>query len=244
MHRAPGALLLLAAALPSALGAPLPSLTSCGGFKVSPATTRFIDGCGRERFFRGINKVDKSPPYLPSLAVFDAGNSATRGDAALQQSLGFNAIRLGMMWAGAAPTRAGGLNRTYISAVAAISDVFSREYGVATLVDAHQDTLSEAFCDDGAPIWLAHDMAAGAPQPFPLPAGATPCSFGADGRPLGACCTEVSGWADLYLTSAVSYGFQQLYTNATFSDQFAAFWAAAAAACEWPPHVRAPLALG
>ena len=223
--------LLLASALPAAtLCAPLPSLTSCGGFLVDPSTQRVVDKCGRERFFRGANKVEKSPPYYPEPLVFEAGNSATRGDAALQQSLGFNAMRLGCMWAGAAPTRGGGINGSYLSVLAGISATFSDEFGIATLVDAHQDTLSERFCDDGAPIWLAEDMAAGAPQPFPLPASSTPCAFGPDGRPTGDCCSSVSGWADFYLTSAVSFGFQQLYTNATFVDAFAEFFAAVARA--------------
>ena len=214
--------------------APLPSLSTVGcggaGFRVAPSSQRLVDGCGRERLNRGINKVEKTPPYYPDPLIFSAGNSATPGDAALQQSLGWNAMRLGAMWAGVAPVRGGGVNTTYLDVLTGISRVFSAGAGVATLVDAHQDLLSEAFCADGAPIWLAHDMAAGAPQAFPLPVTAASCPFGPDGRPAGNCCGEVSGWADFYSTSAVSFAFQQLYTNRTFSDQFAAFWAAVAAA--------------
>lgn len=118
-------------------------------------------------------------------------------------------MRLGAMWAGVTPTRDGGVNASYLAVLTGISRQFAAGAGVATLVDAHQDLLSEAFCADGAPVWLAHDMAAGAPQAFPLPAAATPCAFGPDGRPAGACCSELSGWADYYSTSAVSFGFQQ-----------------------------------
>jgi endoglycosylceramidase len=246
------ALLLFALApLSTFAAAPLASLSSCGGFLVDPATQRFVDGCGgRQRFFRGINKVEKSPPYFPHPDVFSAGDSATPGDAALQQSLGFNALRLGVMWAGAAPARGGGFNATYLATLTAISTAFGDGYGVNTLVDAHQDLLSEAFCADGAPIWLAHDMAARAPLAFPLPVGGAPCAWDPTGRPAGNCCAiyahagggrgagrlrsrrerQLQGWADYYATSAVSFGFQQLYTNATFSDQFAAFYAAVASA--------------
>lgn len=225
IHRASTVALLaaLAAAVP-----PPPELSSCGGFTVDTTTQRFVDGCGRERFFRGINNVVKSPPYIANTNTFTAGYSLTRGDAALMQSLGFNGLRLGALWAGGAPTRAG-LNASYIAALASVSTTFGDEYGVFTLVDAHQDTLSEAFCDDGAPIWLAHDMAAGAPLAFPLPIAATPCTFGADGRPTGSCC-DVASWTELYASSAVSFAFQQLYNNATFYDQFATFWTALASA--------------
>jgi endoglycosylceramidase len=240
--------LMLCATL--AAGAPpLAALDSCGGFLVDPATQRFVDQCQRERFFRGMNKVEKGPPYLPRTDVFSAGDSATPGDAALQQSLGFNAMRLGVMWAGAAPTRGGGINASYLAAAASIATAFGDGFGVSTLVDAHQDLLSEAFCADGAPIWLAHDMAARAPQAFPLPLG-SPCAFDPTGRPGGNCCAiyahrdgggggararpprrrQLQGWADYYLTSAVSFGFQQLYTNATFSDHFVDFFRAVAVA--------------
>ncbi len=232
--------LLLVAFSSLASAAPLAALSSCGGFLVDPATQRFVDLCGRQRFFRGMNKVEKGPPYFPHPVVFASGDSLTPGDAALQQSLGFNALRLGVMWAGVAPTRGGGFNASYLATLAAISEVFGDGYGVNTLVDAHQDLLSEAFCADGAPIWLAHDMAARAPQAFPLPLASSPCAWDPTGRPAGDCCAiygrlrsggrQLQGWADYYLTSAVSFGFQQLYTNATFATQFAEFYGAVAAA--------------
>jgi len=242
------ALALLSLARRCTAAPPLPELSSCGGFLVNPTTQRFVDLCGRERFFRGMNKVEKGPPYFPHPDTFFPGDSATPGDAALQQSLGFNALRLGVLWAGAAPVRDAGFNATYLATLAAISATFGDGYGVNTLVDAHQDLLSEAFCADGAPIWLAHDMAARAPQAFPLPVGPSPCAWDPTGRPAGNCCAIYAhwgggggarqrvwraaaaqgGWADYYATSAVSFGFQQLYTNATFADQFADFYRAVA----------------
>jgi hypothetical protein len=71
----------------------------------APPQQAFVDGCGRQRLFRGINKVTKTPPYAPPTAAFAPGDSLTPGDAALQQSLGFNGLRLGLLWAGAAPAR-------------------------------------------------------------------------------------------------------------------------------------------
>ncbi len=137
-------------------------------------------------------------------------------------------INASRRWAGVAPTRDGGFDEVYLATLANISSVFADHYGVNTLVDAHQDTLSEAFCDDGAPIWLAHDMAAHAPLPFPQPVLKNTCTFNPDGRPASNCCGRFAGWSDIYGTSSVSFAFQQLYSNRTFSDQFAAFWAAVA----------------
>lgn len=61
MHRlaAMSAALVASATAPVASAAPLPALAACGGggFRVDPKTTRFVDACGRERLFRGINKV-------------------------------------------------------------------------------------------------------------------------------------------------------------------------------------------
>jgi endoglycosylceramidase len=160
-----------------------------------------------------------------------AGASCSGGDAALQQSLGFNALRLGALWAGVSPSRGGGANASYLAVLAGIARAFGSSAGIATLVDAHQDLLSEAFCADGAPAWLAHDMAAaGGGAAFPLPAAPSPCAFGPDGRPAPPCCSQLAGWADYYLTSAVGAAFAQLYTNATFVAAYADFWRATAAA--------------
>ena len=40
------------------------------------------------------------------------------------------------------------------------------EAGIHTLLDMHQDVLSERFCGEGLPLWLAQQMGQGAPA-FP-----------------------------------------------------------------------------
>ena len=71
---------------------------------------------GRERFFHGTNVVYKSAPFLPVVDRFDALTSFSVEDADLLQSMGFNTIRLGVLWAGLEPVQ-GQYNVTYLDQV-------------------------------------------------------------------------------------------------------------------------------
>ena len=56
----------------------------------------FVDEFGRVRLFHGTNFVEKVFPWYPSL---------NRSEIASLKDLGFNAVRLGCMWAGIEPSR-------------------------------------------------------------------------------------------------------------------------------------------
>ena len=65
------------------------------------------------------------------------------------KSFGLNMIRLGTMWPGIEPVK-GQYNETYISLIKTIAEE-AANYGIYTLLDMHQDVLSEAFCGEGIP---------------------------------------------------------------------------------------------
>jgi hypothetical protein len=130
---APAALAMLAAVLaPHVNGAPFPQLATCGAITVS-RTGRLMDGCGRERNFRGVNVVVKSPPYHPNVVSWQQGQSVVAADAELWQSAGWNAVRQGTMWSGVQPTP-GGFNATYLAVMTNLTAMLASQYDVYTLV--------------------------------------------------------------------------------------------------------------
>jgi endoglycosylceramidase len=116
------------------------------------ADWRYVDGFGRERLFRGINVVYKDPPYLPTATSFDTNFSWVADDAKLLASMGFNLIRLGVMWPGVNPESADQVDAGYIQGIKAMISI-AAEQGIYTMIDPHQDELSPRFCGEGAPNW-------------------------------------------------------------------------------------------
>jgi hypothetical protein len=68
-----------AAVTPVALG------DSCGGITVRAGDGAFVDGCGRQRMFRGLNVIYKAAPWAPIVDHFDPFLSMAPADAALWQ---------------------------------------------------------------------------------------------------------------------------------------------------------------
>ena len=73
---------------------------------VDPQTGHFIDEAGRVRMFRGINSVNKRPPYYFDIML---NNTIVKELA----SLGMNIVRLGNMWNGWQPIGPNNFNETY-----------------------------------------------------------------------------------------------------------------------------------
>lgn len=203
-----------------------PALSDCGGFTMNRGTLRHVDGCGRERIFRGVNKVNKSPPYYPPFTSFQPGQSLSAVDRALWQSLGFNIVRLGVMASGVLPER-GQVNITYLDALTNITSALY-DAGIYTLADAHSDLLSPAFCADGFASWFAQRYTANA-APFPEPLAPACAVDPVTGWPTGDCCGQFS-WSEFYFSDAVAKGYQALYTNASAVGDAMMFWGAAARA--------------
>jgi endoglycosylceramidase len=103
----------------------------------------------------GINMVYKLPPYFPAAAGF--GDD----DAAFLASLGFNAVRVGVIWKAVEP-RPGVYDNAYLSRIASTVRTLAR-HGIVSLLDFHQDMLNERFQGEGIPDWAVQD--GGLPNP-------------------------------------------------------------------------------
>jgi endoglycosylceramidase len=100
---------------------------------------------GQTVILHGTNMVYKTAPYEP--AVIGFGDD----DAAFLAENGFNAVRLGVIWAGVEP-EPGVYNDAYL---ASINDTVQTlaDYGIYTIIDFHQDIYSTTFGGEGAPEW-------------------------------------------------------------------------------------------
>jgi endoglycosylceramidase len=187
---------------------------------------KMIDDSNRERFFHGVNVVYKSSPYYPITDHFNANLSYSIEDIQLLQELGVNVIRLGVMWPGVEPER-GAYNSTYIQIMKQIMEQ-SYEYQIYSLVDAHQDVLSEKYCGEGIPLWAAESEGL---LEFPRPVQRTPYEVNEEtGVPVSGECDKHS-WQSYYFTQAASTAFQNLYQNTDgLRTAFAESWAELAAA--------------
>jgi endoglycosylceramidase len=96
-----------------------------------------VDDQGRVVTVHGLNMVAKLPPYTPEALGFDDG------DAAFLARQGFNAVRLGIVLKGLDP-RPGRFDDRYLASIAGTVKVLER-FGLAPLIDFHQDMYNERF---------------------------------------------------------------------------------------------------
>jgi endoglycosylceramidase len=159
--RVVAAALLVAAGLAPALKArPAPSGGADADGNV-PTVQRegrwFVDGQDRVRLFHGVNAVWKEPPYIPP----ETAGGFTEADAEFLAEQGFNAVRLGVIFAGVMPQR-GEINQTYLDEIERIAG-WLQERGIWVLLDFHQDLYAREYGGEGFPAWATDDD--GAPQP-------------------------------------------------------------------------------
>ncbi|KAI6660971.1 EGCase [Oopsacas minuta] len=191
------------------------TLQNLGSISVNPETKRLIDKFGREVYFHGVNVVYKVPPYVPRTDSFNPIHSFVEKDMKILSGLGLNVIRLGLMWPGAEPQK-GQFNETYYEAIRSIVDK-AYKYNIYTILDMHQDVLSEKFCGEGAPSWAINT---GNASKFPFP-----FSFSSmEQIPNKTNCLEHL-WAEYYATTAAGAAFQNIYDNTDgILDSLAGFW--------------------
>jgi len=189
--------------------------------------------------------------YVLSPAAQDPGRRFTAADARTLASLGFNVVRLGVVWEGlepgppnAAPNqpqycaphrrgtsfpRLGSAEPYDPSTVAAYlrrTDVIVRllaRAGVRVIIDMHSDVYGSAFSDAG---------------------GATP--WNGEGAPPWATCTgrfrfrAPPGWGSAYASQAVQTAIHHFFANDVRADlqwQYARVWRAVAAHYRGNPDV-------
>ncbi len=159
------------------------------------------DGAGRVVIVHGLNQVMKVPPYEPSQDGF--GDD----DAAFLAANGFNAVRLGVIWAGVEP-QPGVYDDGYLASLRHTVDDLAR-HGILSLLDFHQDLYSAVFQGEGAPAWAV--QTGGLPNP----------QYGFPGN--------------YFFNPALDHAFDALYANAPgpggvgLQDRLAAAWAHVAA---------------
>jgi endoglycosylceramidase len=113
------------------------------------------DARGRVVILHGVNMVNKRPPYSPAATGFG------EDDAAFLQRYGFNAVRLGVIYAAVEPSP-GAYDDAYLSEIAATESQLAR-HGVFSQLDFHQDLYNEKFQGEGWPDWAVQDD--GLPNP-------------------------------------------------------------------------------
>ncbi len=132
-----------------------------------------IDRYGRTVLLHGVDLVYKIPPY--EVEVQGTGrNVLTPHEAQRMAQLGFNVVRLGIIWKGLEPgtdpindpaiCKAGApgtsgsdqfdakLFDAYMDRLEATVSLLAR-YGISSLIDMHQDVYNQAFGGEGAPNW-------------------------------------------------------------------------------------------
>ena len=189
------AALVLAAGLvaPAAAAADPPQLRREGRWLVDPQ--------GRVVIVHGLNLVWKHKPYAPP---------ATRAgflprDARWFARYGFNAARIGTLWAGLTPDEPGVADPAYVAKWQRVMDLLSRQR-IWMLLDAHQDQWHETYGGEGVPEWAAvrpppYDAAPPVVAPFPTGYWTAEVStvfdnFWADEHDL------LEGWVDAWRVAA------------------------------------------
>ena len=167
----------------------------------------FVDEYGRVTLFRGINAVQKTFPWLPyENTQRDLSNKTQLNNL---KQWGFNAVRLGVMWAGLMPLK-DKLNQTYLNEIISIVENLAA-LNIYVIIDLHQDMLSSKFNSyDGVPVWLLDEM----PQSkFKFP------------WPLNNKTINSTSVFAAYITESCGFAFQCLYDNVNkFSDYFQQYW--------------------
>ena len=205
-------------AAPRPAGASTPSAnpaTGPVGPLRAPGGPALIDRDGRTVLLHGVNLVYKVHPY--EVVVDGTGrNGLTPHEVKRIAQLGFNVVRLGIIWKGLEPGTAhmndpsicrsggprssstgqfnGGTFDRYTDRLLADVNLLGR-YGIFSLIDMHQDVYNEAFAGEGAPNWAV-------------------CTDGITPRPV----RNVQNWSVNYSGPGVSQAYGHFFANDVVGD--------------------------
>ena len=199
--------------------------------------------------FHGSSAIVKGSPWFPDHAQFSTDISMAREDFEWMQKLGLNFLRLGVMWPGVEPLP-GQYNETYLDQISAVA-ALGAEYGVYTMLDMHQDGLSEYMCGEGLPFWAVKQNSnkwnEPLRKPFPEPFSKfendscfynEPKQQGARFPTVQACNSHSHGPSFGESTYASAQGYQGLWDNWNGTgDAFAAMWAKVARRFKGRPEI-------
>jgi endoglycosylceramidase len=127
------------------------------------AGIRFVDDAGREVILRGANAGGRSkmPPFFPFDPTPDFDTALNKYADGIQ-SLGFNVVRLIVIYEAGEPVR-GKYDEDYLKHFDQMVRAFSGR-GVYMFIDAHQDLFSRRLCGDGFPDWALPEKYRSMPQ--------------------------------------------------------------------------------
>jgi len=191
--------------------------------KVENRTGKIINAEGEEIILHGVNVVVKLKPWIPRRDEWDHKHSLSKEDIRDLKDWGFNAVRLGIMWPGYdLGENENEKNDTYINEIERIVNELG-ESGIYTLLDMHQDLLTEYFCGEGIPDYLIEDLFKHVPEAKTFPA---PLSSSLGGKkPERDYCLKWKPFAWFYLSRAANYAFEELYNiDSKISKKLHKFW--------------------
>jgi endoglycosylceramidase len=208
----------------------------------APGGPFLYDADGRVVLFHGVNLVYKVAPY--EVEVSGTGpNVLTTPEVEKMASLGFDAVRLGIIWKGldpgtdpindpaicaparGAPTSVTGtaadefnqsIFNAYISRLDATISMLAK-YGIYSLLDMHQDIYSDVFAGEGAPDWAV-------------------CTDGIKPKPV----YDIPNWSDNLSGPGVIEAYENFWTNdvvGNLQEQFDSVWTKVAAHFKGNPWI-------
>ncbi len=127
-------------------------------------STNMVDATGRVVILHGLDIMQKVSPYYFTEFYNSDGMGGTLGQdwAKFYADNGFNVARVGIAWAGVEPSP-GVYDDNYIRKIRDMVRMFGK-YGVAVMLDFHQDGWSASFNGDMFPEWAANTILNGVPQ--------------------------------------------------------------------------------
>jgi len=132
---------------------------------------QFIDARTNETIvMKGPNIVVKGPPYIPDVAGNTTCNDTVNDECAKTgtctscttfneadvnhiKNMGWNMIRLGVVWAGAQPKDENALDPDFLERLHAILNL-TDQTGIHVILDNHGDMVGSAGCGNGVPVWV------------------------------------------------------------------------------------------
>lgn len=106
-----------------------------------------VDRDGRVVILHGVNAVWKQAPYVPP----DSVDGFTAADADWLAEHGFNAVRLGVLFAGVMPQR-GVIDHDYLARMDRVVRLLASRQ-IYVMIDFHQDLFGESYAGEGFPAW-------------------------------------------------------------------------------------------
>uniref|UniRef100_A0A0G4I4S0 Glycoside hydrolase family 5 domain-containing protein n=1 Tax=Chromera velia CCMP2878 TaxID=1169474 RepID=A0A0G4I4S0_9ALVE len=171
---------------------------------------------GESIVMEGPNVVVKGPPYLPSVegetVCEDFVNKKCRKEGTcsscqtfneadikhMKEEMGWNTIRLGVVWAGAQPRDEDALDSDFLNRLKAILSLTDK-HGIHVILDNHGDMVGSAGCGNGVPMWF-QQMAApdliGKPLTTSFPFSLVPSLRVKRLKGYERCGSDVSRWAE------------------------------------------------